>query len=244
MYLSTMTCPNITYAVSTLSQYLNSPHTTHLEAVKQAFHYLIKTKHLKLILGGHCLTWNTINGILGFSDADWASHFHWPSISGYALFVGIGAISWSAKKQPIITLSSSESKYVALTHATKDIIWIHKLLGELSFFYSYQQPTTLHCHNQGAIELSKNSQFHARMKHINVHFHFVHQAVDLDHIQVKYVPTDEMVVDIFTKSLGHTKFKMFCKILNVIWQCPHWGGVLRISICTIPLPDPYHPLSS
>ena len=97
-----------------------------------------------------------------------------------------------------------------------DIMWIHKLLDKLSFFYSYQQPTPLHCNNQGAIQLTKNSQFHARTKHINVHFHFVHQAANLDHIQVKYVPTDEMVADIFTKSLGCIKFKMFHEILNVI----------------------------
>ena len=187
-----------------------------------------------------------MNGILGFSSADWASHFHQHSISGYAFFISIGVVSWSAKKQPIVTLSSTESEYIALTHATKDIMWIHKLLGEISFFYSYQQPTLLHCNNQGAIKLTKNSWFHARMKHINIHFHFVCQAVNLDHIQVKYVPTNKMVADIFTKSLGHIRFEMFCEILNVIWQCLHWGGVLRISIlcCTIPLPDPYHSLSS
>jgi hypothetical protein len=217
MYLSTMTRPDITYAVSTLSQYLESPHTTHLEAVKRVFRYLIGTKQLKLVLGGDCLsTTSNSNGIIGFSDADWASQLHRHSISGFAFFVGIGAVSWSAKKQPIVTLSSTESEYVALTHATKDILWIHKLLSELSFLYKHQTPTILHCDNQGAIELSKNSRFHARTKHIDVHFHFVRQTVDQGHIQIKYIPTEDMVADMFTKSLARTKFETFRKLLNVI----------------------------
>src|SRR6266545_7785776 len=49
------------------------------------------------------------------------------------------------KKQPIITLSSMEAKYVALTHAAKDILWIHKLLKEFSFLHNLSLPTTLYC---------------------------------------------------------------------------------------------------
>ena len=128
MYLSTITHPDITYAVSTLSQYLDSPHTTHLEVVKQVFRYLINTKHLKPLLRGHCLTaGNNMSSVLGFSDADWASHLCCHSISGFTFFLRIRVISWSVKKQPIVTLSSTESEYIALTHATNDIIWIHKL---------------------------------------------------------------------------------------------------------------------
>ena len=218
MYLLMMTCPNITYVVFILSQYLDSPHTTHLEAVEWVFKYLINTAHLQLVLGGHCLmTGNNTTRVMEFSDADWASHLHCHSISDFSFFIGIGVVSWSAKKQPIITLSSTESEYVALTHAMKDILWIHKLLMELSFFYNHLLPTTLHCDNQGTIELSKNSRFHAKMKNIDIHFHFICQAVDSDQIQVKYIPTDDMVTNIFTKSLAWVKFEMFRKLLNLIW---------------------------
>ena len=157
MYLSTMTQPDITYAISTLSQYLDLPHSIHLEAVKRIFRYLINTKHLQLVLGS-CLTdKNTTSGILGFSDADWASQLHHHSISGFTFFVGVGAVSWSAKKLLIITLSSTESEYVTLTHIMKDILWIHKLLEKLTFLYNHQLPSQLYCDNQGAIELSKKT---------------------------------------------------------------------------------------
>ncbi len=209
MYCATMTRPDIAYAVSMLSQFLESPRTTHLKAVKRVFCYLLGTKHLKLILGG-----NTT--IAGFSDADWASQHHRHSISGFAYFVGLGTISWSAKKQPIITLSSTEAEYVALTHAAKDILWIHKILKEFSFLHNLSLPTTLYCDNQGAIRLSKDATFHGRTKHIDVHFHFIRQTITSRDVELLYIPTEKMVADIFTKSLARVKFERFRAELNVM----------------------------
>ena len=129
--------------------------------------------------------------------------------------MGIGAISWSSKKQPIITLTSTEAEYVALTHSLKDIIWIHKLLTELSSVFSFLVPTTLFCDNQGAIRLSKDSTFHGCTKHIDVHFHFVRQTVSQDHIELQYCPTNDMIADIFTKPLARLKFEKFRSLLGV-----------------------------
>ena len=210
MYLAVMTRPDISFAVSTLSQYLDALRATHLNAVRRIFRYLSGTKELKLVLRGR------VNNVVGFSDANWASHMHCHSISGFAFFVGQGVISWSAKKQPIITLSSTESEYVTLTHASKDVIWLHKLLKELLFIHPLSLPTTIHCDNQGAIELLKDSKFHAHTKHIDVHFHFIRQTVTQGHITITYCPTDNMVMDIFTKSLTHIKFQKFHTLLNVV----------------------------
>ena len=92
-------------------------------------------------------------------------------------------VSWSSKKQPIITLFSTESEYVALTHSPKDIIWIRKFLFEFSSIISIPSNIpSLFCDNQGAIRLSSDSTFHARTKHIDVHFHFIRQSVSQGHI--------------------------------------------------------------
>ena len=108
MYATVMTCPDLAFAVSTLSQYLESLHTTHLRAVTWVFRYLLSTKSLKLVLGG------TQNKITSYSDADWVSHIHCHSISSLIQFISAGIVFWSCKKQPIVTLSSIEAKYVAL----------------------------------------------------------------------------------------------------------------------------------
>jgi hypothetical protein len=209
MYVSVMTRPDITFAVSTLSQYLETPHSTHLKAVTRVFRYLLGTKDIQLVLGG------SQNKITGYSDADWASHLHRHSISGFVYFIGGGIVSWSSKKQPIITLSSTEAEYVALTHSSKDILWIHKFLSEISTIFSFNLPTTLFCDNQGAIRLSKDSTFHARTKHIDIHFHFIRQTVSSGNISLKYCPTADMIADIFTKSLAHVKFIKFRELLGL-----------------------------
>ena len=170
-----MTCPDIAFAVSTLSQYLDSSYSTHIQAVTRVFCYLSATKELKLVLGG------TQTNITGCSDANWDLQIHCHSISGFTFFVGIGTVSWSSKKQPIITLSSTKAEYVTLTHSSKDIIWIHKLLTEFSSIFSFTVPTTLFCDNQGAIHLSKDSTFHSHTKHIDIHFHFNCQTISHGH---------------------------------------------------------------
>ena len=211
MYLSIMTRPDITYAVSVLSQHLEKPSTTHIEFARRVLRYLNGTKDLQLILGGE-------KSISAYSDADWASQLHRHSISGFAPIIGTGAISWSSKKQLIITLSSTKSEYVALTQALKDIIWIGKLFSEIGFISPtpFKFPNNLACDNQGAITLSKDSTFHTRTKYIDVHFHFIRQCVTMEHISLHYVPTGDMTADIFTKSLPYHTFIRFRSSLGLV----------------------------
>jgi len=167
MYTSVMTRPEITFVVSSLSQHLEGPTTSHMHAAMCVFRYLLGTKELKLVVGGKH------SKIVGYSDADWASHLHRHSISGFAQFIGHGLISWSAKKQLIVTLSSTEVEYIALTHTSKDVLWIQKLLRELHPFFDSSPLMSLYCDNQGAIRLSKDLTFHGHMKYIDIHFHFI-----------------------------------------------------------------------
>jgi len=109
-----------------------------------------------------------------------------------------------------------EAEYVALTHASKDILWIHKILKEFSFLYNLSLPSNLYCDNQGAICLSKDATFHGRTKHIDVHFHFIRQIITSGNIKLIYIPTEKMVADIFTKSLARVKFERFRADLNVM----------------------------
>jgi Reverse transcriptase (RNA-dependent DNA polymerase) len=84
MYAAIGSRPDIAYAVSTLSRFMESPRTTHWKAVQRVFKYLKGTRDLRLFLGGRHST------LKGYSDADWASQMDRHSISGYAFFVGDG----------------------------------------------------------------------------------------------------------------------------------------------------------
>ena len=78
-------------------------------------------------------------GLVGYVDADGASQDHRRAISGYVFMVDGGAISWSSKKQELVTLSMTEAEYVAATHAAKEAVWLRRLLTDL--FNSIHTPT-------------------------------------------------------------------------------------------------------
>jgi len=71
--------------------------------------------------------------------------------------------------------------------------------------WPFTDPTMLYCDNQSAISLSKDRQYHTRMKHINMHFHFIHEAVEDGTVSLVYCLVDSMTADVFTKPLSCPK---------------------------------------
>ena len=69
---------------------------------------------MELVYGGEK------RGLEGYVDVDGVSQEHRHAISGFIFLVDGGAISWSSKKQELVTLSITEAKYVAATHAGLD----------------------------------------------------------------------------------------------------------------------------
>jgi len=76
------------------------------------------------------------------------------------------AISWSLKKQGIIALLMTEAEYVSLTHAVKETLWICTFLTEIARLLCHL--TTLFCDNQSPISVTKNDEYHAFTKHIDI----------------------------------------------------------------------------
>jgi hypothetical protein len=208
-WASVGTRPDISFVVGTLSQFLENPGEVHWEAVKRVFRYLKGTKDLRLVYGGER------KGLEGFTDADGMSQEHRRAISGYAILIDGGAVSWSSKKQELVTLSTTEAKYVAMTHAAKEIIWLRQFLGEI--FRPLEHPIPLHADNQSAIALAHNEDtFHARTKHIDIRYHFIRYVIDNGFIHLIYCPTEDMKADILTKALPSAKAKHLANSLGLI----------------------------
>jgi hypothetical protein len=99
-----------------------------------------------------------------------------------------GAISWSSKKQPTVALSSTEVKYRGVTITTCEIVWLQKLLSDLGQLVD--APIVIYCDNISSILLANNPVYHARTKHIEVHYHFIREKIlakeiDLIHVSTK-----------------------------------------------------------
>jgi hypothetical protein len=84
---------------------------------------------------------------------------------------GSGVVSWSNKKQPTVALSSTEAKYKGATIVACEVVWLQKLLSDLG--QSMDALVVIYCDNISSILLANNLVYHARTKHIEVHYHFI-----------------------------------------------------------------------
>jgi predicted lipase len=92
---------------------------------------------------------------------DWASDLEdRRSTARFVFMMGGGAISWSNKRQPIIALLTIKAEYMASTQATKEAIWMTKLMKELRYIKE-KKAIMIRCDNQGAISFTKNRTQHA-----------------------------------------------------------------------------------
>jgi hypothetical protein len=150
----------------------------------------------------------------GYADADGSMAEDRRAVSGYAFLVNGGAVSWSAKRQEIISLSTTESEYVAATYAAKEALWLRSLISQL--FEVPMDATTLFSDNQSAIALTKEHQYHARTKHIDIRFHFIRWIIEEGKLRLIYCPTNDMVADTLTKALPSAKVKHFASQLGLV----------------------------
>src|SRR5260221_2000072 len=131
--------------------------------------------------------------LMGFADSDWAGHPNSQrSVSGYTFMFCRAAVSWSAKKQPTITLSSTKAKYMVMTHAGKEAIFLEHLYGDVGIPISV--PILLLIDNQSTIALAENPIFHACSKHIKVHHHWVHEKIKDGTIKLDYIPMANVTI--------------------------------------------------
>ncbi|KAJ3570514.1 hypothetical protein NP233_g4351 [Leucocoprinus birnbaumii] len=121
------------------------------------------------------------------------------STGGYVTLVCRAAVGWSSKCQPFVTLSSTEAEYVAAIEAGKEIVWMRNILTEFGFPPSYA--STLFIDNKSGIDVSNNPEHHGHMKHLDLHFYWLWDAVQAATISPVYVPTAENVADLFTKAV-------------------------------------------
>ena len=199
----TITRPDLSYPVGLLSQFMETPRDTHMDCAKRVLRYVSGTLDY-----GIFYKQGVPLRLEGFTDADWAGNASdRRSTSGFMFSLGSGAISWISKKQPTVALSSTEAEYRAAAVAACEAVWLKRLLKDFNELVN--KPILIHCDNLSSIQLAKNPVFHARTKHIEVHYHYIRERVLAGDIDLQYVGTSVQVADIFTKALGLDKLRQF-----------------------------------
>jgi hypothetical protein len=209
MYIMLGTRGDVAYAVLIVSRYLTNPGPQHMKLARRILRYLNSTKNPQLTYKGQPQI------LKGFTDADWGGcRDTRRSTAGYLFNIGSGAISWQLKHQSIVALSTCEAEFLGQTQATKEAIWLRRLLNELNM--SQGKAAIIICgDNQGAIALSLNPQYHSRMKHMEIQRKWQGEVQDLGTVELKYIPTTEQIADGFTKSLPRERFEWFRRGLGI-----------------------------
>lgn len=176
------------------------PKESHLKAAKRILRYLNGIRDLVMYYPS-----SDSFDLTGYPYADYAGYLmDRESTSGMAHFLGSNLISWEAKTENSVALSTTEAEYVAAASSYAQLLWIKQQLKD---FGIVSDSIPLLCDNNSALNMAKNPVQHNKIKHIDVRHHFLRDNVEKKTICVKFCKIEDQVADIFTKALQRDQFE-------------------------------------
>lgn len=154
------------------------------------------------------------------------------SMTSYGTFLDNNLISWSAKKQPVVSWSSTKAKYYAMGYIATELTWLSFIIRNLGV--CPPSPPTRFCDNLSVLRMTINLVLHARSKHIELDYHYVHKHLARGLLHTKHVSFSFQLADIFTKALSKHDLSCFWVKLCLVHD-QLWGGVLKEIITLTPL---------
>ena len=218
MYATTMIRLDLINALSIISRYLINSDSTHVATLQRIFRYVQETFDYELRYEPFNEEFNYFNmfEFHDYSDADWVDtkddRF---SINGHIFFVVEESISWNFKRQDYIVMFNCESEYYALAKVEKKVVWLRELLLELSQIDDAS--ALIWMNNLNVKVLSENFEFHRRIKHIDVRYHWVREKVANGLLQLEYISIVQMAADGLTKSLEPLQFSAFLIMIRMAY---------------------------
>ena len=150
---------------------------------------------------------------MGFCDSDWGSDpDDRKSTTGYCVYLGPNLVSWSSRKQVVVSRSSTGAEYRGLAAVAADILWLQNLLRELCVPVALPR---IYCDNLGVVHLAANPIMHSRTKHFELDLHFVRDKVLSRELVVVHLPAEFQVANILTKAVSNPQFTIFRSKLKV-----------------------------
>lgn len=209
MFLMIATRPDLAYAVGKASRVLDKPKVSDWSAVKRIFKYLQGTKDYGIKFHPR---WKP-GQLEAYSDASYAEdRDSGRSTSGVVCKYSGGIISWKSQKQSVTALSTTEAELIAACEGAKEIIWLTRMLNELSHL---TEKPVLQIDNQSTLRLIGNPEFHNRTKHIKVRFYYVREKVEDGEMDINHVTSDDQLADIMTKPFARARFERLREMIGV-----------------------------
>jgi hypothetical protein len=201
------TRPDITYVV--VSRYMHDPRIEHMDADYRILRYLKSCLGKRLWFKKN----NHLN-VKGYCDADWASCLDdRRSTSGYCVFVGGNLISWRSKKQSVVSRSTAEAEYRAMSVCLSEMLWVRHLLSEPKL---WEGSLTLWCDNKSTINIANNPVQHDRTKHVEIDRFFIKERLDDGTLKLNHIASSEQLAGCLTKGLGVRECVSSCNKIGMI----------------------------
>ena len=206
LYLQQVSRPDISFIVNIIGRQMSSPNQFHWELGKHVLKYLQGTKSFSL----NYRKTNKMQ-LTGLSDSDYANAIDGKSTSGYVFLLGDNnsPVSWRSGKQKLVSTSTCNAEYIALSECVCECLWLQFLLDDLRIKNLKYRPGNIFCDNTSACSLAQNPCHHNSSKHIEVKHHHVRDHVARQHILLTHIPSVQNLADGFTKSLPHAAFVKF-----------------------------------
>ncbi|KJZ77348.1 hypothetical protein HIM_03072 [Hirsutella minnesotensis 3608] len=182
----------------------------HERAADRALSYLARTRGLALRLGGG-------DDFEVASDASFADDStDRKSSQAFAMKLFDGLIGWRAGKQDTVTTSTTEAELLALSQAAKESLYVSRLIKELDVVLD-RGCISIQCDNRQTIRLvtAEVATLQTKLRHIDVHNHWLRQEVANNTLGVTYTPTAEIMADGLTKALQGSMFRTFVERMGL-----------------------------
>jgi hypothetical protein len=193
MYYATKIAPEICNAVRELAGHLSTLGEDHWKALERCVGYLAGEGRKPL-----CLRRPNVLQSISDCDLDYAKDENdMRSVSGRMNTLGVMTINWTSKKQHMVSLSSPEVEYQALSECVQEAVFIQNLVEELT---GERKPAIIYEDNLGTFFLAKNQQVSARTKHIEIRHHFMRDLQDKKELDVRFKRSENNLADIMTNN--------------------------------------------
>jgi hypothetical protein len=182
---------------------LARPLPSHWKAAQRVMRYLLLSPSAHVRYSRHTGSETPKYDIEVYSDADFAGESRTrKSTSGRLVFVFGNLVSWKAKSQSGVALSSCESEYVAMADAVKDVMYVKQLLS----FFGFANPTAVvYGDNASTVKIVRKEAAMTRTRHVDIKLKFLIHQANIEAIQFLWVSTGDMWADMMTKGLGASK---------------------------------------
>jgi hypothetical protein len=195
-----------------LARFASNLSQDHVQVIKRIFRYLKGTITLGIIYSSA----NQSLYLQGYCDADYAGDIaSAKSITGYLFILASGLIIWKSKLQFIVVQNSTESEYIAINTAAKELEFIRNILSELKITIKTQEKFPLYTDNNRALLLASNPVFHKKTKHIAVRYHYIRQLINNGLLDLIHIAFKDQKADSLTKPLDTGLFNAFVKQLGL-----------------------------